>query len=86
MSEFGRRPELNGSGGLDLDQLDEDDNFVASTLLDQYHATLAETWIAVPGGDLLTGSPHALHWKQRSRLAINVSRAQNRCVASSALA
>jgi uncharacterized protein (DUF1501 family) len=83
MSEFGRRPELNGSGGLDhgtasaallagavslgrigkpldLDQLDEDDNFVATTLMDQYYATLAETWFGVPAGDLLPGSPHAL--------------------------
>jgi uncharacterized protein (DUF1501 family) len=83
MSEFRRRPELNGSGGfdhgtasaallagavslgrigkpLDLDQLDGDDNFVATTLMDQYYATLAETWFGVPTGDLLPGSPHAL--------------------------
>ena len=70
MSEFRRRPELKGSGGavslgrigkpLDLDQLDGDDNFVATTLMDQYYATLAETWFGVPTGDLLPGSPHAL--------------------------
>ena len=46
---------------LDLDQLDEDDNFVATTLMDQYDATLATTWFGVPAGDLLPGSPHALH-------------------------
>jgi hypothetical protein len=45
---------------LGLDQLDEDDNFVATTLMDQYCATFAETWFGVPAGDLLPGSPHAL--------------------------
>ena len=45
---------------LGLDQLDEDDNFVATTLMDQYYATLAETWFGVPAGDLPPGSPHTL--------------------------
>jgi uncharacterized protein (DUF1501 family) len=42
---------------LDLDQLDEDDNFVASILMDRYYATLAETWFGVPAGDLLPAPP-----------------------------
>lgn len=45
---------------LDLDPLDEDDNFVATNLMEQYYATLAEAWFGVPAGDLLPGSPHAL--------------------------
>ncbi len=80
MSEFGHRPALNGSGGLDrgtasalclpgavslsrigeprdLDQLDEDDNVVATTLMDQSYATLADTWFGVPAGDLLPSPP-----------------------------
>jgi uncharacterized protein (DUF1501 family) len=108
MSEFGRRPELYGSGGLDhgtasaallagavslgrigkpldLEQLDEDDNFVATTLMDQYYATLAETWFGVPAGDLLPGSPTPSSRKPHSQLAINVRRAQNQCAAPSAL-
>ena len=48
-----------GRIGEPLD-LDQHDNFVATTLMDQYYATLAETWFGVPAGDLLPGSPHAL--------------------------
>jgi dihydrofolate reductase len=55
---------------LDLDQLDEDDNFVATTLMDQYYATLAETWFGVPAGDLLPGSPTPSSRKPHSQLAI----------------
>src|SRR5215471_6315552 len=36
-----------------LDQFDEDDSFVATTLMDEYYAGLAETWLGVPVGDLL---------------------------------
>jgi hypothetical protein len=39
---------------------DEDDNFVATTLLDECYARLAETWLGVPVGDLLPGSPKPL--------------------------
>ncbi|WP_117000035.1 DUF1501 domain-containing protein [Desertimonas flava] len=85
VSEFGRRPELNGSGGLDhgtastaliagpvplgrlgdpvdLSRVDEDDNFIATTTMDQYYATLAESWFGVPASDVLAGSvqPFAL--------------------------
>jgi hypothetical protein len=37
---------------LDVDQFEEDDNVIAATLMDQYDATLAETWFGVPAGDL----------------------------------
>jgi alkanesulfonate monooxygenase SsuD/methylene tetrahydromethanopterin reductase-like flavin-dependent oxidoreductase (luciferase family) len=32
---------------------DEDDNFVATALMGEYYARLAETWPGVPAGDLL---------------------------------
>ncbi|MEZ5247519.1 MAG: DUF1501 domain-containing protein [Acidimicrobiales bacterium] len=74
-SEFGRRPEQNGSGtdhgtagpallcgpvvpGLhgdapSLDRLDDDGNLLATTMLEDYYATLAESWFGVPARDVL---------------------------------
>lgn len=76
-SEFGRRPEQNGSGtdhgtaapalicgpvnpGLHgdaprLDRLDDDGNLVATTLIEDYYATLAESWFGVPAAEVLSG-------------------------------
>jgi hypothetical protein len=31
-----------------LDEFGEDDNFVATTLMDEYYARFAETWLGVP--------------------------------------
>lgn len=82
-SEFGRRPEENGSGGLDhgaasvallagavgtgrvgeaidLEHLDDDDNFVATTSMNDYYATLAAGWFGVSTDDLLHGPATAL--------------------------
>jgi uncharacterized protein (DUF1501 family) len=78
-SEFGRRPEQNGSGtdhgtaapmllcgpvtpGLfgeapRLDQLDEDGNLVASTMIEQYYATLAESWLGIPADEVVANRP-----------------------------
>ena len=53
-----------------LDRFDEDDNFVATTLMDKYYARLAGTWPGVPGGDLLPGAPKPSSRKPHSQLAI----------------
>lgn len=75
MSEFGRRPQENGSGtdhgtasaamlwgpvqpgvhgdAPSLTRLDDDDNFVATVMMDQYYATLAETWFGVDAAAVL---------------------------------
>jgi hypothetical protein len=56
-----------------LDQFDEDDDFGPTTLMDGYDATLAETWLGVPAGDLLPGSPTPSSRKPQSHLAIGDS-------------
>ena len=37
--------------------------------VDEYYATLAETWLGVPAGDLLPGSPNPSSRKPHSQLA-----------------
>lgn len=82
-SEFGRRPEENGDGGLDhgtsssvllagpvplqrvgeppsFTDSDDDGNFVATMSMDQYYATLAESWFGVPASDVLPGRPRPI--------------------------
>ena len=39
---------------VSLTNLDEDDNFVATTMMDEYYATLAEKWFGVDANDVLT--------------------------------
>jgi len=39
-------------------------------VMDEYYATLAETWLGVPAGDLLPGSPNPSSRKPHSQLAI----------------
>ncbi len=78
-SEFGRRPEQNGSGtdhgtaapmllcgpvtpGLlgdtpRLERLDGDGNLVATTMLEDYHATLAESWLGIPADEVVPNRP-----------------------------
>jgi hypothetical protein len=68
-----------------LDQFDEDDNFVATTLMDQYCTRLAETWLGIPAGDLLPGSPKSSSRNPHSQLAIRRESAQNQCAGPSAL-
>ncbi len=38
-----------------LDRLDDNGNLVATTMLDDYYATLAETWFGIPAGEVLAG-------------------------------
>ena len=68
-----------------LDRFDEDDNFVAATLMDKYYARLAGTWPGVPAGDLLPGAPKPSSRKSHSQLAIRLRRAQIQCAGPSAL-
>ena len=79
-SEFGRRPEENGSGtdhgtagpgllcgpvvaGLhgdapDLNALDDDGNLVATMMVEEYYATIAEGWFGIPAASVLAdGAP-----------------------------
>jgi hypothetical protein len=51
--------------------------------VDEYYATLAETWLGVPAGDLLPGSPNPSSRKLSLRLGVR--RAQNQRAAPSAL-
>ena len=53
------RPGLHGEP-LALDRLDDDDNLIATTMFDQYYATLAESWFGVPASEVLPGSPRPL--------------------------
>ena len=39
---------------LSLDHLDEHDNLVATATVEEYYATLAESWFGVPAGEVLT--------------------------------
>lgn len=43
-----------------LSELDDDGNLVATTPLDRYYATLAETWFEVPADAVLAGAPTPL--------------------------
>lgn len=108
MSEFGRRPELNGRGGLDhgtasaallagavslgrigkplgLNQLDEDDNFVATIPHGPVlrHARRDLLWR--PRRHLLRDPPRPPVGSRTLSLRLDVRRAQNQCAASSAL-
>lgn len=40
-----------------LYQFDEDHSFIATTLMEEYYARLAGSWLGVPAGDLLPGFP-----------------------------
>ncbi len=68
---------------LDLDQFDEDHNFVASTLMDRSYATLVETWFGVPAGDLLPAPPRPCNRSRILSLRADARRAQNQCAAPS---
>ena len=68
-----------------LDQFDEDDNFGPTTLTDEDYATLAETWLGVPAGDLLPALPTAPVGSRILSLRLGVRRAQNQCAGPSAL-
>ncbi len=81
-SEFGRRPEENGSGtdhgtagpalvcgpvvpgvhgdAPDLSGLDADGNLIATTMVEEYYATIAEGWLGIPAASVLAkGAPQA---------------------------
>lgn len=47
------KPGVHGDA-MSLTSLDEDDNFVATMMMDQYYATLAEKWFGVDANDVLT--------------------------------
>ncbi|MEO8692187.1 MAG: DUF1501 domain-containing protein [Acidimicrobiales bacterium] len=46
------KPGVHGDA-LSLTNLDEDDNFVATMMMDEYYATLAEKWFGVDANDVL---------------------------------
>jgi uncharacterized protein (DUF1501 family) len=46
------KPGVHGEV-LSLTNLDEDDNFVATTMMDEYYATLAEKWFGLDPNDVL---------------------------------
>ncbi len=69
-AQRGRTPEIRPTGEpLDLDQLDEDDNLVASILRDRYYATLAATWFGVYACGLFPAPP-PLRSKPDAQLAM----------------
>jgi hypothetical protein len=68
-----------------LDQFAEGANFIATTLVDEYCARLVETWLGVPAGDFLSGSPEPSSWKPHSQLGTRGETAQNQGAATSAL-
>jgi len=45
---------------IDLVERDADGNFVATTSMDQYYATLADGWLGIPAGEVLTAQARAL--------------------------
>ena len=45
-------PGLHGESPR-LDRLDDDGNLVATTMLEDYYATLAESWLGIPAGEVL---------------------------------
>jgi hypothetical protein len=53
--------------------------------VDEYYATLAETWLGVPAGGLLPGSPNPSSRKPHPHWRLGVRRAQNQRAAPSAL-
>jgi uncharacterized protein (DUF1501 family) len=47
------KPGVHGDA-VSLTRFDDDDNFVATTMMDEYYATLAEKWFGVDAVDVLT--------------------------------
>ena len=52
-------PVNQGRHGLNpsLDALDDDGNLVATVGMDEYYATLSESWFGIPSGDVLPNAP-----------------------------
>ena len=53
------KPGVHGDA-LSLTNLDEDDNFVATVMMDQYYATLAEKWFGLDANTVLTTKANAI--------------------------
>ena len=69
---------------MDQSSFDEEDNFGPTTLMDEYYATLAETWLGAPPATSSPALPTPPVGSRTLSLRLGDRRAQNQCAAPSA--